>query len=164
AEPVRLIADSDVVDRGSSVTLHIVALGQQRATLRQRAPGEAWRDTVIDLDAEGRAEFRTAPLENTLVARVSAGGRTSDEVQVSIRVPAFLGSFTLTAHYPAYLGLESEVLGVGGDTLLIPAGTRLSIAGRATAALAMARLISGSDSLALTVDNAAFAGEVVPVR
>jgi hypothetical protein len=164
AEPVRLAADSDVVDRGSSVTLRIIALGQQRATLRQRAPGEAWRDTVLDLDAEGRAEFRTAPLENTLVARVSAGGRTSDEVQVSIRVPAFLGSFTMTAHYPAYLGLESEVLGIGGDTLLIPAGTRLSVAGRATAGLASARFISESDSLALTVDNAAFAGEFVPVR
>lgn len=164
AAPVRLTTESAIVDRGSSVTLQIVALGQQRATLRQRAPGEAWRDTVIDLDAAGRAEFRTDPLENTLVARVSAGGRTSEELQVAIRVPAFLGAFTLTAHYPAYLDIESEVLGIGGDTLLIPAGTRLAVAGRATAALADAQLTSGSDSISLVLDDVAFEGEFVPAR
>ena len=45
--PVRLTAADTMVDRGSSARLEIVALGQQRATLRLRAPGETWRGAQI---------------------------------------------------------------------------------------------------------------------
>ena len=160
--PVRLSAASDVVDRGATVQFDVVALGQQRATLQIRAPGEGWRDTSIVLDAAGHASFTTEPLETEIVARVIAGGRSSRDVRVEIRLPAFLGAFTVTAHYPAYLGLEQEMLPADGDTLVVPEGTRLAIAGRATTSLSGAALRSSTGEVRLDVDDMAFAGEFVP--
>lgn len=160
--PVRLSAATDVVDRGSSVRLDIVALGQQRAVLQLRAPGEGWRDTTIVLDASGHAMFDTGPLETEIVARVLAGGRRSRDLHVQIRLPAFLGAFTVTAHYPGYLALEQEVLPSDGDTLVVPEGTRLAIAGRATTPLATVALRSDRDTIGLTVNDVSFAGDFVP--
>lgn len=160
--PVRLSTDASVVDRGASVRFEIVALGQQRATLQLRAPGEGWRDTTISLDASGQASFDTEPVETELVARVVAGGRTSRDVRVEIRLPAFLGAFTVTAHYPAYLALEQESLPADGDTLVVPEGTRLAITGRATTALRNAVLRSTSGDVTLAVTDVAFEGGFVP--
>lgn len=162
--PVRLTAADTMVDRGSSAQLEIVALGQQRATLRLRAPGETWRDTLIDLDDAGRASFNTAPLENSLVARVMAGGRTSRDLRVAIRLPAFLGAYDVTAEYPSYLGLESERLPADGDTLILPEGTRLRVTGQATTPLAQVRLASDGESIDLAVTGNSFAGGFTPRR
>jgi hypothetical protein len=162
--PVRLTTDQEVVDRGASARLEIVALGQQRATLQLRAPGEGWRDTAIVLDAAGHATYETAPLETEIVARVLAGGRSSRDLRVQIRLPAFLGSFTITAHYPAYLSLEQEVLPSDGDTLVVPEGTRLAIAGRATTPLTSVALRSAMGDIDLAVTETSFAGEFVPRR
>ncbi len=162
AAPIRLSATDTLVDRGVPAELAIVALGQQRATLRLRAPGEAWRDTVIDLDADGRAAYRTAPLENELVARVRAGGRTSPELHLRVRMPTFLGALTITASYPNYLGAGSETLQVDGDTIVVPEGTRLEVTGRATAPLRLAELQSGADTIAMTLDGGNFVGEFTP--
>jgi hypothetical protein len=161
-EPVRLSTDQEMVDRGTSARLDIVALGQQRATLQLRAPGEQWRDTTLALDGAGQATFDTGPLETEIVARVLAGGRSSRELHVQVRLPAFLGAFTITAHYPAYLSLEQEVLPADGDTLVVPEGTRLAIAGRATTPLSAVALRSGSTAIDLDVRDMSFSGEMVP--
>ena len=55
---------------------------------------------------------------------------------IRVRLPVFLGSLEVTAQYPAYLGLEAEPVPTGGDTLLLPAGTRLETRGEVTAPLA----------------------------
>ena len=57
---------------------------------------------------------------------------------IRVRLPVFLGTLSVTAHYPPYLELEAEPVPTGGDTLLLPAGTRLETKGEATAPLASA--------------------------
>lgn len=160
--PVRLAADRERVGRGETVTFAITALGQQRAVLMLRSPGEPWREEAVALDASGRAVVTTAPLDNELVAKVRAGGRDSREVRVAIRLPAFLGALTLTANYPAYLGLEDEVLPADGDTLVLPEGTRLEVAGRATTPLDTARIRSDAEVHLLATDGLGFRGEFAP--
>ena len=69
------------------------------------------------------------PFRTDLFARLTSGGRSSDTILVNVRIPAFLGTLTVTAHYPRYLGLEDEPMPVAGDTLLLPAGTRSETVG-----------------------------------
>lgn len=162
--PVRLSSSAAQVDRGATVRFDIVALGQQRATLQVRAPGESWRARVIELDGDGRASIESEPLQTELVAKVTAGGRSSREVRVAMRLPVFLGAFTITAHYPSYLGLEQEVLPADGDTLIVPEGTRLEVTGRATTVLSSAALRSADAVVSLAVRDDRFAGALVPMR
>lgn len=160
--PVRLVAEASMVDRGERATLVIEALGQRRATLLLRAPGEPWREREVDLDETGHATITTEPLQAELVARVNAGGRSSREVRVAVRLPAFLGAFTVTARYPRYLALDAEQLPVDGDTLMLPEGTELAIEGRATTGIATARLVSGSATVSLSAAGEMFRGAFTP--
>ncbi len=162
--PVSLTTDTPVVDRGDRAHLVIEVLGHRSATLLTRAPGERWREREVALDAAGRAEVETDPLDAELVARVTAGGRASEDVHVAIRLPAFLGALTVTARYPGYLRLEDESLPIDGDTLVVPEGTVLALAGQATAGLASARLVGEDGAIPLMVDDRAFAGQFVPAR
>src|SRR6185295_15770250 len=100
--------------------------------------------------------------EGDVFAYLASGSRASDTVEVKVRVPAFLGRIHLTAKYPAYLKLDDEPLPTGGDTLLLPAGTRLVTAGEATADLASATWQLGGRQLPLAVDGGRFQGTVVP--
>lgn len=161
---VRLDAVTPIVQRGGTATFRLRAIGHGRATLSTRSPGEAWHDTEVILDANGAATHVTPPLSADMVARLEAGGRRSAEVRVQVRLPAFLGAFTATAHYPAYLGLESETFTVGGDTLVLPEGTRLAVNGRATAPVREARLDASGGTTRLDVAGDAFHGELVPRR
>lgn len=160
--PVRLSARDSSVARGTGATLSLEAVGQRRAVLSTRSPGEAWRREEIALDADGRATITTPPLTADLTARLAAGGRESSDVIVRVRLPAFLGALTLTAAYPRYLGLPDEVLPLTGDTLVVPAGTVLRLQGRATTPISTARLESASSGVALTVAGESFRGEVTP--
>lgn len=162
--PVRVLTATPIVDRGATAQLEVRAWGQRRATLRTRAPGEAWEEQEIALDAAGTAIVTTAPLQADLLTEVVAGGKVSPELRIAVRLPAFLGSITLTATYPSYLGLEPEVLPVDGDTLVLPEGTRLELAGRATATLASANLAGPETTVPLRVDSAAFSGAFSPAR
>lgn len=159
--PVLLTTSTPMVDRGASATLHLRAWGQRRSVLRTRAPGEPWQEQEVALDVDGEATVTTAPLDAALVATLVAAGRESAEVQVAVRLPAFLGAFSVTAEYPDYLGLEREVLLLEEDTLVVPEGTRLVLEGRATTPLATARL-EGPAPEALTVEGEAFRGGMVP--
>ena len=160
--PVRLSVARPVVDRGDSVEFVVQAIGRRTATLWVRAPGESWRPRGLRLDSLGRAAVTSGPLESDLYARVSSGSRGSDTVLVRVRLPVFLGSLTVTAHYPAYLGLESEPVPTGGDTLLLPAGTRLETRGEATAALAGAEWATEARRHDLMVTGGRFSGSFVP--
>lgn len=162
--PVRLAASAQTVDRGDSVTFTIEADGRREATLWLRAPGEAWRPVPIALDAQGRAAWTSPALDAELFARATSGGHGTTVVAVGLRLPAFLGALTVTARYPAYLALEDEPLPTTGDTLLLPEGTRLEVAGEATAALAAARWIAAPDTAALEVRGDRFAGVATPRR
>ncbi|MFI4927822.1 MAG: hypothetical protein ACHP7E_09070, partial [Burkholderiales bacterium] len=160
--PVRLSARTVTVDRGERGVLDLAAIGHRSAMLYTRAPGEAWRATPVALDTVGNATFTTPPLAADLVARLEAGGRKSPEVRIEVRLAAFLGAFTATAHYPAYLGHEDESLPTTGDTLVLPEGTRLTIGGRATTAIASARLSGPDGENVLLVAGSTFTGELRP--
>ena len=162
--PVRLRAAQSLVDRGQPVELHLEALGRKTATLYLRAPGESWKVRGVRLDSLGQATITTPPLQSDLYARLTSGGRSSDTVAVRVRLPAFLGTLNVIARYPAYLGLESEPVPTGGDTLILPAGTRLETRGEATAPLASAAWLSGSKADSLSVTETGFSGTLVPRR
>jgi hypothetical protein len=162
--PVRLRAAANEVDRGATVALEVDAVGRRVATLWLRAPGEAWQPTPLALDSAGHARFLAGPLRSDLFARVTSGRRTSDTVEVRVRLPVFLGSVTVTAHYPPYLGLDDEPVPLAGDTVLLPAGTRLETKGQATAALTSAGWAIGDQVERLTVASARFSGSFVPRR
>jgi len=162
--PVQLTTSTPIVDRGERAVFELVVYGQRRARLLLRAPGESWREQAVSLDGAGRATITTEPLDGDLVARLEASGRRSPEVRVTIRTAAFLGGLTLTADYPAYLGLESEPLPVEGDTLVIPEGTRLRLVARSTSPLRAATLRSGHDTVALDIDSLVVAGTFEPRR
>jgi hypothetical protein len=160
--PVRITADRGVVDRGDSVGFRVEAVGRRSATLWLRAPGEEWRPRALRLDSLGNASPSSGPLASDVYARVTSGSRTSDTVLVKVRLPVFLGALTVTAHYPAYLDLESEPVPTDGDTLLLPAGTRLETRGEATAPLSSAAWETGPRKQILTVSGGTFSGAFVP--
>ena len=162
--PVQLRAASAQVDRGQTVDLLLEAMGRRAATLWLRAPGEAWRPRGVRLDSLGRATVTTPPLQSDLFARLTSGSRSSDTVVVRVRLPVFLGSLTVVARYPSYLGLESEPVPTGGDTLLLPAGTRLETRGEATARLAIAAWSFGETAESLQVTGGRFVGTITPAR
>ncbi|HET6579356.1 MAG TPA: hypothetical protein VFG66_13605 [Gemmatimonadales bacterium] len=161
--PLRLRPAQAVVDRGDSTELALEAFGRRNATLWLRAPGEGWRPRPVRLDSLGRATVTTGPLQSDLSARLTSGSRSSDTVLVRVRLPVFLGTLSVTAHYPAYLGLEAEPVPTGGDTLLLPAGTRLETRGAATAPLASAAWAAGTRTATLQVKAGHFSGSFVPV-
>jgi hypothetical protein len=160
--PVRLTATDTLVDRGAAATLVVEAPGRREATLWLRAPGEEWRSRSVALDSVGRARVDVGPLATELFARASAGRRGSQTVTVRVRVPAFLGAVEVTAHYPAYLGLETEPVPMTGDTIVLPAGTRLAVRGEATARLASAEWVADRGRARLDVTGRSFSGRFVP--
>jgi hypothetical protein len=162
--PVRLRAAAELVDRGQPVELQLEAMGRKVATLWLRSPGETWKARGVRLDSLGRATVSTPPLQSDLFARLTSGSRSSDTVVVRVRLPVFLGSLTVTARYPTYLGLESEPVPTGGDTLILPAGTRLETRGEVTAPLASAAWLNGEKGESLTVKGSRFEGSFTPAR
>lgn len=162
--PVRLRASARLVDRGQPAEFQIEAVGRKAATLWLRSPGETWKPVGLRLDSLGRATFSTAPLQSDLFARLTSGSRSSDTVLVRVRLPVFLGSLIVTARYPGYLGLESEPVPTGGDTLILPAGTRLDTQGEVTAELASAGWVAGEKTESLKVSSTRFEGSFTPVR
>ena len=166
--PVTLRPRRDVVERGGTAELEIEAVGRRVATLWIRTPGEGWRPRGVRLDSLGRAVAAVGPLTSNVHARVTSGRRASDTVLVKVRIPAFLGALGVTAHYPAYLGLEAEPVSTTGDTVLLPVGTRLETQGEATAALRRAAWTVSAASAAsssadsLRIAGARFSGSFVP--
>lgn len=160
--PIQLTTPTPVVDRGARATFDIVAYGQRSATLQVRGPGEPWRAERIELSSDGTARVTSEPLTSDLLARVDAGGHLSPELRISLRPVTFLGVLSLRADYPAYLHMESELLPVEGDTLILPEGTRLTLAATASAPLGRALLQSIADSVVLNVEDRSLRGGFVP--
>lgn len=160
--PVRIRASAREIDRGDSVTLHLEAVGRRQAVLWTRAPGEGWRPEAVTLDSSGRASRTLGPLRSDLYARLTSGARSSDTLTVQVRLPVFLGSLTVTARYPRYLGMEDEPVPTSGDTIIVPAGTRLDARGTATASLRSAAWVAGERVDSLAVSGNDFSGTLRP--
>lgn len=162
--PIRLEASASVVNRGESVTLLLGASGRRDAVLWLRATGEAWGPRSVELDSLGRGEAVIGPLSGDLHARLTVGSRSSDTITVAVRLPLFLGLLEVMAEYPGYLGLDAEPLPLDGDTVLIPAGTRLVTTGRATGLLGGARWEGATEATRLTVQAEQFTGSFLPTE
>jgi hypothetical protein len=160
--PLELSLSRAEVERGMSVDVSVRARGRQHAILWTRAPGEAWRGRGLTLDSVGRTTATLGPLETDLFVRLTSGGRTSDTLAIKVRIPAFLGTLTVTARYPRYLGLEDEPIPTHGDTVVVPEGTRLETQGEATAPLAAAHWGAAGSRLPLSVEGARFRGGFMP--
>jgi hypothetical protein len=164
ASPLRLAVDRAAVDPGDSARLDISAAGRRQVWLWTRSPGTAWEREAIMLDSAGKARRTVGPLRETFFAHVTAGGRSSDTVTVTVRRAVFLASLALTVHYPQYLEMEDEPIGLGPDTLLLPAGSRVELAGEATVPLAGAEWVQGETRVPLAVRGTRIAGPLTPVR
>jgi hypothetical protein len=162
ASPLRIVPELRTVSAGDSVALRITAPGRQSVTLWTRAPGTTWEAALVTLDSLGQARRMSGPLAQALYAHVTAGRKSSDTIEVAVRRPAFLASLALTIHYPAYLKLEDEPAAAGGDTLLLPAGSRIEAHGEATVSLGAARWERDGVRAALRLDGARFAGTLLP--
>ncbi len=160
--PVSLTLGATEVERGDSVAVEALARGRQHAILWTRAPGETWRGQGLPLDSLGRARVVLGPLQGDLFLRLTSGGRTSDTLQVKVRMPAFLGTLAVVARYPRYLDLEDEPLPTDGDTIVVPAGTRLEVQGEATTVLAAAGWDGGGARVPLDVSGPRFRGSFTP--
>lgn len=162
--PLEIRASSALVDRGQPVRLHLQASGRKVATLWLRSPGEPWKPIGVRLDSSGQASVSSPPLTSDLFARLTSGSRSSDTISVRVRLPIFLGSLSVTARYPAYLGLESEPVPISSDTVILPGGTRLETRGEVTAPLASAAWIVGDTRLPLEAAGTRFQGTFTPQR
>ncbi len=160
--PVTIRLSATTIDRGGSVEATVTAAGHRHAILWVRGPGEPWRGQGLGLDSLGRATTVLGPLENDLFLRLTSGGRSSDTLQVRVRMPVFLGSLTVTARYPRYLALEDEPLPTDGDTIVVPEGTRLETVGEATTELLDAAWVAGSARIELPVSGGRFHGGLTP--
>lgn len=160
--PLSLKLSATEVERGAEVGVEVLARGRQRAILWVRSPGEQWRGKGLTLDSAGRAITSLGPLENDLFVRLTSGGRGSDTLQVRVRIPAFLGTLSVTARYPRYLSLEDEPIPTQGDTVIVPEGTRLETVGEATAALDSARWSTQGGGAQLSVKGNRFNGVFTP--
>ncbi len=162
--PLRLTAVTPQVVRGTAGTLRLDAPGHRTVQLRTRAPGEGWRERSVALDAAGSAVVATEPLHGDLLARFEAGGRTSDEVRITVRPAVFLGGLQVRAEYPAYLERAAEVMPLTGDTLVVPEGTQLHFAGQASLPMSAAHLSGPDGDVPLRVEGTRVEGVVSPVR
>ncbi|MGE3524464.1 MAG: DUF4175 family protein, partial [Gemmatimonadales bacterium] len=160
--PVTIEASATEIDRGATVELRLKALGRRRATLWLRSPGETWQGRTVELDSAGQAIESIGPLRTDLFARLTSGRRGSDTVMVRVRIPAFLGTVSVTAHYPGYLSLEDEPMPLDGDTLLLPEGTELETSGTATAPLGAGAWVHPGGRFDLETREGAFAGRFTP--
>ena len=157
--PLRLTLDRTTAHRGDTVTATITVLGGRGARFWTRAPGEPWSATAVVLDGKGSARRTLGPLTSDLFVRVTSGSRSSPTLAIHIPPLAFVGTLTVTAHYPKYLARADETIPVGGDTVLIPEGTVLATEGEASVPLASAHWSPGSP---LDVQGARFHGSFRP--
>ena len=161
--PLRLEAGQTAVKAGDSVALLMIAPGRRSVTLWTRSPGTTWASVTVPLDSAGRATRSTGALTEALYAHLTEGSRSSDTVEIAVKRAAFLASLSLTIRYPAYLRLEDEPAPVGGDTLLLPAGSSLEAHGETTVPLREAQWTLNGSARPLATSGVRFSGLLTPV-
>jgi hypothetical protein len=161
---VELSVDRTMVQRGDTVRLVVRAPGRARATLLIRALGEEWGERRLALDSAGAASVLLGPLDSDRYVRAVSGGRESETIHVEVSLPVLLATIELTARFPTYLDRPDEFLAPDGDTLWLPAGTRLDVRGRITTSLGAAAWMSRSDTVPLEVSGDTFSGSLRVMR
>ncbi len=151
------------VMRGADVPLVISAPGRTLVSLRWRVTGGAWQQSRLEVDSTGRARATIAAVAADLIVLASDGRAGRDSARVEVVDRPFVGDVRVTARYPAYLARSDERLPADA-TLRIPVGTRLSISGAASEALASVTLRADGRTQALRADGARFDGTFTPTQ
>jgi hypothetical protein len=149
--------------RGETLRLKIAAEKRGHITLTQRIPGEAWVTQTVAVDRNGVGAVEVGPLRGDLTLVATDGRSASDTAVVRVTDRPFVGAVSMRATYPAYLGRSSEGLPIG-EPARVPQGTAIEISGRASTSLRSVRLGSGTDSIALGVNDHSFSGRFTPAR
>jgi hypothetical protein len=150
------------VMRGDTLRVTIAARGRASVQLLDRTTGEGWRTRTLGVaPATGTAAVTLGPLRGDLRLVVTDGRTRTDTAVVRVADRPFVGGVTMRARYPGYLDRAPETLPVG-EAVVVPRGTILEIAGRASTPLTVVGLARGRDSVALRPDGRAFSGRFAP--
>lgn len=149
------------LQRGNAAAIGIAAPGRTTVTLRWRATGGGWRDTLLAVSPDGRASATIGTVDADLALVADDGRSTSDTAHVRVVDRPFVGDVTIRATYPAYLNRPGERL-VADSPIRVPAGTRLDLDGHSSAPLEAVALRAGDERVALRADGMAFGGRFIP--
>ena len=139
---------------GDSVEFQLEAMGRKTGTLWLRSPGEAWRPRGVRLDSLGRATRFHGPAHERSVRPAHQRQPRRPTRWRSSSAPGVPRLAHVIARIPAYLELESEPVPTGGDTLMLPAGTRLDTRGEVDRAAGKRGVeFGGTDAESLTVSG-----------
>jgi hypothetical protein len=171
--PLEVRLEDEVVPRGRRAVVQIQAPGRSEVDLVWQVTGEPPRRVVLAVEGE-EASGSTDPITAQLhVWAEDAGGRTSDTLIVRPVEPLLVQDLRAMITYPAYLGRGGEVHRGRVPPLVIPEGTRMSLAGETNhplddASLAFRPLEPASESgvgervLSLELAGRSFSGELWP--
>jgi hypothetical protein len=146
--------------RGDTARLTAHAQGRAVLTVRQRATGGAWRDTVLSV-RDGAASWRVGPLDADVVLVATDGRAASDTLRLRLAERSFVGDVAVSAHFPAYLGRADETM-APEMALRIPQGTTLTISGRSSEPLASIALGEAAARVPLVISGRSFSGRFTP--
>ena len=115
------------VPRGMPLTVRVRAEGRRAITVSQRAAGEAWRDTTLEVDAaSGLARLALGPVRAPVTLRAHDGRADAAEATIAVDERGWIGDVALYAQYPAYLGRTNETL-EAVSPIRVPRGTRVRV-------------------------------------
>ncbi len=149
------------VPRGMPVTVRELAAGRHAVTVSRRSEGEAWRDTVLSVPAEGRVALALGPVRAATELRVNDGRSLELTAALVVEERGWLGDVSLRAVYPAYLGRADESL-EPVPPLRVPRGTRVTVRVMLRGGAREAVLSDGRTDVPLVPASAA--GDAVPAQ
>ncbi len=163
ASPLRFADAPTRVQRGQDLALTVDAPGRREVALRWRARGEGWRERVLPVQADGRAQVTLEAIASELTVLVTDGRAGRDSLEIAVTDRPFVGDVSIVAQYPAYLARGTERL-PADQPLRVPEGTRLQVEARASTPLDAAALVSRATTLALRADGTRVTGTLVATR
>lgn len=155
--------DAEVL-RGAPVMVTVQAPGRAEVTLRWQAEGDvAHSETLVAEDGEVRFRFEevSAAIEYAAAAPDGAASPTFRLLPID---PLLVSDVELELAFPPHTGRAPESYEGDVPPLVVPAGTRIRVRGRATSPLAEAALEREEDGLRvlLEADGTGFVGGWTP--
>ncbi|MBW3533632.1 MAG: hypothetical protein KY453_00220, partial [Gemmatimonadetes bacterium] len=155
--------DAEIL-RGRPLVVSVEAEGRSQVTLRWRAAGDVPRERTV-ATAAGGARFRLEDVTAEIRYRVTApDGAASREHVITPVDPLLVSDVALELSFPPHTGRPPEEYRGDPPPLVVPAGTRVAIEGRASRSLSSAGLEREEDGLSvpLEVADRGFSGVWTP--
>jgi hypothetical protein len=164
--PILVMPGSVEILRGSDVQLEVEAPGRLEVEVSWQAAGDvARKETLVLTAGRGGYVFRSvgAPIEYRVVA---ADGATSESFILTPIDPLFVSDLVVGVSYPPHTGLQPDEYRGDPPPLLLPAGSRLTVEGRASRPLRDAALVDSLEAAVTSfeVDGVGFRGVWTPRR